>query len=71
MPWVFVLALVKGFVNVAVSGVPVGAKRLDIGYCRNKTYLVLNWVTGENSGFPLLSVAVERFGNGTVVLWGG
>lgn len=46
MPWVFALALVKGFVNVAVSVVPVGGKRLDIGYCRYMTFLVLNWVTG-------------------------
>ena len=71
MPWVFALALVKGFVNVAVSVVPVGAKRLDIGYCRYMTFLVLNWVTGENFGFPVLFVAVERFGMGNVDLWGG
>lgn len=66
---VFELALVKEFVNVAVSVVLVDAGRLDIDYCRNKTYLVLSWVTGGNFGFPVLSVAVERFGMGTVDLW--
>lgn len=68
MPWVFALALVKGFANVAVSVVLVVAGRLDIGYCRNKTYLVLNWVTAEKLGPPVLSVAVERFGMGNVDL---
>lgn len=71
MPGVFGLALVKGFANVAVSVVLVDAGRLDIGYCRNKTYLVLSWVTGENFGFPVLSVVVERFGMGNVDLWEG
>lgn len=69
MPGVFALALVKGFANVAVSVVPVDAGRLDIGCCRNKTYLDLSWVTGGDFGFPVLSVAVERFGMGTVDLW--
>lgn len=65
------LALLKWFVNVAVSVVLVDAGRLDIGYCRNRTYLVLSWVTGENFGFPVLFVAVERFGMGNVDLWRG
>lgn len=72
MPWAFALALLKGFANVVVSVVlVVAAERLDIGYCRNKTYLVLNWVTGDNSGSPVLSVAVERFGRDIVDLWRG
>lgn len=65
------LALVKGFADVAVSVALVDAGRLDIGYCRNTTYLVLSWVTGENFGFPVLSVAAERFGMGNVDLWRG
>lgn len=71
MPGVFALAEVKWFANVAVSVVLVDAGRLDIDYCRNKTYLVLSWVTGKNFGFPVLSVAVERFGMGNVDLWRG
>lgn len=69
MPGAFALALVNGFAMVAVSVVLVDAGRLDIGYCRNKTYLVLSWVTGGNFGFPVLSVAVERFGMDIVDLW--
>lgn len=64
MPWAFELALVKGFAKVVVSVVLVVVGRLDVGYCRNKVYLVLNWVTGDNSGSPVLSVAVKRFGMG-------
>lgn len=71
MPGVSAQVLVKWFVNVAVSVVLVDAGRLDIGYCRNRTYLVLSWVTGENFGFPVPSVAVERFGMGNVDLWRG
>lgn len=66
MPWAFALALVKGFANVVVSVFLVVAGRLDIGYCGNKMYLVLNWVTVDSSGSPVLSVAVERFGTGSV-----
>lgn len=49
----------------------VVAGRLDIGYCGNKMYLVLNWVTVDNSGSLVLSVAVERFDTGIVDLWRG
>lgn len=62
MPWAFALALVKGFANVVVSVVLVVGGRLDIGCCRKKKHHVLNWVTGDNSESPVLSVAVERFG---------
>lgn len=71
MPWVFALAPVKGFANMAVSVVLVVAGRSDIDYCRNKTYLVLKWVTEEKFGFPVLSVTVQRFGMGNVDLWRG
>lgn len=64
MPWAFAQAPVKGFANVVAWVVLVVAGRLDVGYCRNKMYLVLNWVTGDKSGSPVLSVAVERFGMG-------